>query len=127
MIHKIALVARILLGLMFTVFGINFFIPFLPTPPSTPAEGAFLTAMFNTGYFFPVLKTLEVVTGLLLLANLFVPLALILLAPIVFQIFFFHLFLNGIAATPMAIVMIALGVIVAYSRKESFASILKAK
>jgi putative oxidoreductase len=127
MLPKIALVARILLGLIFTVFGINFFIPFLPQPPLVGRELEFITALFKTGYIFPIIKTIEVSCGILLLANYFVPLALILLTPIVLNIFFFHFFLNGIGAAGMGIVMIVLGVTIAYSRKESFAAILKAK
>lgn len=127
MSSKVSLVARLLLGLVFTVFGLNGFLNFLPAPPLSGPEGEFLGAMVKTGYFFPIVKLIEVICGVLLLSGFFVPLALILLAPIVFQIFFFHLFLNGIAATPMAVVLIICGVIVAYSRKENFAGVLKAK
>ncbi len=127
MLNKIAFAFRILLGLVFTIFGLNGFLNFLPSPSLTPAEGEFLGAMVKSGYFFPIVKLLEVACGLLLLSGFFVPLALILLAPIVFHIFFFHLFLNGIAATPMAIVLIACGLVVAYSRKENFAGVLRAK
>ncbi len=127
MLNKIALGFRLVLGLVFTVFGLNGFLSFLPAPALSPAEGEFIGAMIKTGYFFTIVKIIEVVCGLLLLSNFFVPLALILLSPIVFQIFFFHLFLNGIAATPMAIVLIIAGITVAYSRKESFVGVLRAK
>ena len=74
--------ARIVLGLIYFVFGLNFFLHFLPTPPSAggPAD-SFAGALFQSGYFFPFLKGLEVVMGILLLAGVFVPLALVILAP----------------------------------------------
>src|SRR5438876_10334451 len=84
--------ARLFLGLVFTVFGLNFFLHFLPTPPLTPRAGAFAGALFATGYLFPLLKITEVVAGLLLLSNRFVPLALAVLAPVVINVVGFHLF-----------------------------------
>src|SRR5437868_5904386 len=76
--------ARTLLGLVFFVFGLNGFLHFIPQN-GTPPEGAaaFAGALFKTGYMFPLLKGVEVLAGLSLLGNRFVPLALALLAPIV--------------------------------------------
>ncbi len=68
--------ARLFLGLVFTVFGLNFFLHFLPMPPAPPRAAAFAGALFASGYLFPLLKATEVVAGLLLLGGLFVPLAL---------------------------------------------------
>ena len=67
--------ARVVLGLIYFVFGLNFFLHFLPTPPSAggPADN-FAGALFQSGYFFPFLKGLEVIMGLLLLAGVYVPL-----------------------------------------------------
>src|SRR6266404_1296969 len=85
--------ARLFLGLVFTVFGLNFFLHFIPAPPPAPRAGAFAGALFASGYLFPLLKTTEVVAGLLLLSGRFVPLALAVLAPIIVNIVGFHLFL----------------------------------
>jgi uncharacterized membrane protein YphA (DoxX/SURF4 family) len=87
-------VARILLGLVFLVFGLNYFVPFLPTPPMEGPAAAFAGALFATGYMFPLIKGIEVLAGALLLAGRFVPLALLLLAPIVVNIAAFHVFLT---------------------------------
>src|SRR6266436_2343571 len=72
--------ARLFLGLVFTVFGLNFFLHFLPSPTPAPRAAAFAGALFGSGYFFPLLKTTEVVAGLLLLTGRFVTLALAVLA-----------------------------------------------
>src|SRR5580765_7804474 len=85
--------ARLFLGLVFTIFGLNFFVHFMPTPPASPRGAAFAGALFASGYLFPLLNATEVVAGLLLLSNRFVPLALAVLAPIVINIVGFHLFL----------------------------------
>ena len=89
---KLPTVARVLLGAVFLVFGLNGFLHFLPQPPAPPRAMAFAGALFATGYFFPLLKATEVVAGVLLLLG-YVPIALTLLAPIIVNIAAFHLFL----------------------------------
>jgi len=90
---KLPTVARVLLGLVFLVFGLNGFFHFLPQPPAPPRAMAFAGALAASGYFFPLLKTIEVTAGALLLMG-FVPIALTLLAPIIVNIVAFHLFLS---------------------------------
>ena len=85
--------ARLVLGLIFFVFGLNGFLHFLPQPPMPAAAGAFAGALAASGYLFPLLKATEVFAGALLLAGVFVPFALTLLAPIIVNIAAFHLFL----------------------------------
>jgi uncharacterized membrane protein YphA (DoxX/SURF4 family) len=118
--------ARLLLGLVFTVFGLNFFLHFLPTPPSPPRAAAFAGALFATGYLFPLLKLTEIVAGLLLLSGRFVPLALTLLAPIVVNIVGFHLFLapSGLA---LPLVVLAAELYLAWSYRAAFAPMLHAR
>src|ERR1700681_3476001 len=82
--------ARILLGLIFFVFGLNGFLQFIPQPPMPEKAGMFMGALAATGYMFPLIKSVEVIAGALLLANRFVPLALALLAPNVVNILLFH-------------------------------------
>ena len=74
----------------------------LPAEPPEPASaGAFLGALFSTGYMFPLIKGTETLAGALLLSNRFVPLALTLLAPVLVNIVAFHVFLAP-AALPLA-------------------------
>ena len=100
---KVALIARIILGLIFFVFGLNGFFNFIQPPPMGEEAMAYMGALFATGYFFPVLKIFEIVSGALLLSGRLVPLALLFLAPIVLQIFLFHAFLSPDAGFPLAI------------------------
>jgi len=91
--RKLPTVARVALGLVFFVFGLNGFLHFLPQPPAPPRAMAFAGALFASGYFFPLLKSVEVAAGALLLGGVLVPFALTLLAPIIVNIVAFHLFL----------------------------------
>lgn len=91
---KMATVARILLGLIFFVFGLNGFLNFIPQPEELPEKlQAFTTGLMSAGYLFPLVKGTEVICGSLLLANRFVPLALVVLAPIIVNITGVHIFL----------------------------------
>jgi uncharacterized membrane protein YphA (DoxX/SURF4 family) len=120
---KLVLAARILLGLIFFVFGLNFFFNFIPPHPMPEAAGAFAGALFASGYFFVVLKVVEVASGLLLLAGRFVPLALALLAPIVVNIVLFHAFLAP-SGLPLAVVVLALEIFLAWSYRAAYRPML---
>lgn len=102
---RAVLVVRVFLGLLFFVFGLNGFFHFMPAPP--PPEGpagAYMVGLAATGYFIPLLKTVETVSGALLLVGAWVPLALVLLAPIVVHIALFNVLL---APTPESLVIAA--------------------
>jgi uncharacterized membrane protein YphA (DoxX/SURF4 family) len=118
--------ARLFLGLVFTVFGLNFFLHFLPTPPSPPRAASFAGALFASGYLFPLLKTTEVAAGLLLLSGRFVPLALAVLAPIVINIMGFHLFLAP-AGMALPLAVLAAELYLAWSYRAAFAPMLRAR
>jgi putative oxidoreductase len=90
---KLAVTARLALGLIFLVFGLNGLFAFFPTPPMPPEGGAFLGALAATGYLMPLLAITQALAGALLLLGVFVPLALVLLAPVLINIIAFHLFL----------------------------------
>ena len=87
---KVTLVIRLLLGLGFLASGVAFF--FTTPPPMEGALAEFFEGMAATRYFFILLKGTEIVCGLALLTGLFVPLALVVLAPIVLNIFLVHAF-----------------------------------
>ncbi len=118
--------ARLFLGLVFTVFGLNFFLHFIPTPPPAPRAAAFAGALFSSGYLFPLLKTTEVIAGLLLLSGRFVPLALAVVAPIVINIVGFHLFLAP-SGLPLALAMLATELYLSWTYRAAFAPMLRAR
>jgi putative oxidoreductase len=111
---KVYLGSRLLLGVIYFVFGLNGFLQFLPMPPLPEGAMSFMGGLASSGYFFPFLKGTEVVAGLLLLTGFAAPLALIILAPITLNIFLFHFFLTpGIQNSVFPIVLIALQLLAA--------------
>ena len=121
---KVILGARILLGLIFFVFGLNGFFHFLPQPPMSGPPAAFGGALLATGYMFPLIKATEVIGGVLLLSGRLVPLALTVLAPVVVNIVAFHLFLAP-SGLPLPLVIVALGVFLAWSYRSAFSGVLQ--
>lgn len=124
--QKVQLGARIIFGLGFVVFGLNGFLQFMPNPPVTPEAGALLGAFANTGYFFPMIKIIEIVVGALLLLDLFAPLAVVLIAPVLVGITTIHLFLNP-AGIPMMIFLHLLHGILVYNYKEYYQGLFTKK
>lgn len=124
------IIARILLGLIFFVFGLNGLFPFIPQPKDPMPAGAmaFATAMIQTGYMFKLVAATQTLAGFLLLINRFVPLALTLLAPVLVNIILFHAFLapSPAAFTPGVIALI-LELYLAWSYRSAFRSMLAAK
>jgi len=104
--------AQALMGLAFFVFGLNGFLHFMPNPELTGDAATYMGGLAAAGYFFYVLKAVEVVGGLLLLIRKFPALALVLLAPVVAQIFLFHAFLAPeglVLAVPLLLIEAYLG------------------
>ncbi len=118
-------IARILLGLVFFVFGLNGFLQFLPMPPMPEAPAAFMAALAATGYMFPLIKGTEIVAGALLLSGRFVPLALVVLAPVVVNIFAFHLVFTP-GEIGMSVVLVVLMAYLGFAYRDSFRGVLDA-
>ena len=119
-------IARVLTGLVWLVFGLNGFLQFLPLPPMGPRAGAFMGALAATGYMFPLIKSVEIIGGALLIGNRFVPLALTLLAPGLVNILAFHLFLEP-SGLPLPIVLLALEIYLARKYRHAFRPMLQAQ
>ena len=119
---------RYLLGLIFLVFGLNGFFNFLPQPPLPEAGLKFIMGLVESGYMMPLVKGIEVVTGVALLAGIFVPLALLLLAPVVVNIFLFHAFLApGGGGMVVPTLVLALLLITAWQNRSAWEKILSLK
>jgi uncharacterized membrane protein YphA (DoxX/SURF4 family) len=122
---KVPVVARTLLGLAFLVFGANFFLHFLPEPAPSPEIGAFIGALM-TSKILTIVKAIEVVAGLLLITNRFVPLALTLLAPVEIGILAFHSVFAP-AGLPLPAILVALTIYLAWAYRAAFAPMLRAR
>ena len=119
----VTLIARILLGLVSLVFGLNGFLNFLSMGPMpTGLAGQFVGALVLSHYFW-VVAALHIASGALLLANRFVPLALTLFGPVLVNIICFHLFLYPSGVAP-ALVVTVLWLMVFYANRQHFSGIL---
>ena len=121
-----ALIARILLGLVFFVFGLNGFLNFIPQPPlPTGLAGQFLTALVQSHYVLFV-SAIQLAGGVLLLVNRYVPLALVFLGPVIVNILLFHLLLNRTGIV-IAIIVAILWFIVAFHCRKYFSGLFVQK
>ncbi|HMD43690.1 MAG TPA: DoxX family membrane protein [Candidatus Acidoferrum sp.] len=118
----VALIARILLGLIFLVFGANLIHSFLPMPTPPPGlQTQFMTVMFGSHYMF-FIGLVQFIGGLLLIINRFVPLALVLLGPVIVNILLFH-GLMAPSGLPLALLVLSLWAILAWQARRNFAGI----
>jgi len=117
-----ALIARILLGLVFVVFGLNGFLQFIPGSLPPGLADQFASAMAQSHYVLAV-SAVEVVGGVLMLSGFYIPLALVLLGPVIVNILLFHIFLFPHGAAP-GIVVTILWFIVFFRNRQHFSAIL---
>jgi hypothetical protein len=121
----LANISRFLLALIFTVFGLNGFLHFIPAPPPSGVAGQFLGAMFVSKYLLFVFA-IQLIAGVLLLINRFVPLALTLLAPVIVNILLFHS-LMAPSGLGLALFVAILWAVVFASVRSAFAGILEVR
>jgi len=124
MAAKTILSARLLVGLVLFVFGLNGFFHLIPFPPMSGSPADFAGAMIAAGYLFPFVHATEVVAGALLLSGRFVPLALTVVAPVVLNILAFHLFLAP-SGLPFPLIIAALEVFLAWGYRSAFRPLLR--
>jgi putative oxidoreductase len=117
------IIARVLLGIIFVVFGSNAFLHFIPMPPMQGQAGAFIGALMSSGYIY-VVAGLQVVGGLLLLVGRCIPLGLTLLGPVIVNIMLYHIFLDPSGLTPACVISI-LALFVLWAHRDRFHAIFR--
>lgn len=123
-------IAAALLGLLFVVFGSNFFLNFIPMPadpsPADAPHKLFMAALFPTGYLAFV-KVLEILGGVLVALPKTRNIGLLILGPIIVNILAFHIFLTkgaGLFEPPLVLICV-LALFVLISERRAFAALLK--
>ena len=127
--RQVTLVARVLFGLAFTVFGLNgvlmlFGKAFMPPPKEMPeAAASFFQALTNTRFMLPLISGTQLISGLMILTGAMTPLGLTLLAPVVVNIILYHHYVdpNG---RGIAYAVLALELLLAYAYGPAFRGIL---
>jgi putative oxidoreductase len=122
--NKVIVLARILLGAVFVIFGANFFLHFLKTPMPTGDAGTYLGVLFMH-HFLYVVGALQLVGGLLLLVGRFVPLALVLLGPVIVNAILYHLLLEPVGYAP-AVLVTLLELFLLFAYRKSFRGLFDA-
>ncbi len=124
----LTIIARVLLGLPLVVFGLNMFFNFIPQPETAMPEGAvaFAGALFASGYMMPLIGITQLFTGVCLLTNRFVPLALVVFFPFMVNSIAFHVFLEP-SGLKMAGVFMFLNLALAWAYRAAYRPLLTAK
>lgn len=122
---KVYLAIRIIAGLMLVVFGSNKFLGFIDMQPGSLEMGAFMMALFQSGYLMKLVAVVEIVAGLSFLVNKYVALMAVVLMPVMLNAFLVHLFLDpsGIAG---ATVLLVFTILIMLENKGRYKDILKA-
>lgn len=116
---KVILVVRLLFGLMLVVFGLNGFLQFMPMPAMSAEAGAFMGALVSTKFYFPVIKTIEILAGVAFLTNKKVAFAAIMVYPVMVAAFLFHLGLD-IGGIGGAAVALTFNIVLIIANKEKY-------
>lgn len=127
---KIAMiVVRTLMGLLFLFASISYVLMVMGKFPMPPMEGPIKTfneGLAASGYFMILLKITEFICGILLVTGRFVPLALVILSPIIINIFMVHLLLDR-TGLPIAAFLVLANIFLAYCYRDAFKPLLTAK
>lgn len=126
---KIAIIiVRSLLGLLFVFSAVVvlFKVP-MDVPPPTGDSLTFMTGLMATGYFMTLLKVVELICGILLIVNIFAPLATVALFPISVNILFYHAFLDKPENLPSALFVILANLFLAYAYRKNYAGLVAPK
>ncbi|TWR30368.1 DoxX family membrane protein [Mucilaginibacter pallidiroseus] len=122
------LASRIILGLLYLIFGLDYFFKFIPyQPPLHPgAAGAFKAGLMAAGYFYPMQKTIQILGGLALLSNRFAPLAAVVLFPISLNVFLFHTLLAP-EAWQMGVLLLLPNLLLGWGYRKYYAGVFTVK
>lgn len=120
-----SVIARYLAGLIFLVMGLNGFLHFIPFPPPPGVAGQFMGALYVSHYLW-VIFAFQVLAGVLLLVNRYVPLALAVLAPVIVNILTFHA-LMAPSGLPMAVFVAVLWAVIFIDVRPAFSGLFRSR
>ncbi len=121
----VSVIARYLAGVIFLVFGLNGFLNFIPLPPPGGIAGQFMGALYASHYLW-VIFGFQVIAGVLLLVNRYVPLAVAVLAPIIVNILTFH-FLMAPSGLPLALFVTILWALIFIDVRPAFSGLFQSR
>lgn len=123
---KIAvIIVRVLMGLLFIFGSVTYFFNLIPTPELSGNIKIFNDGINASGYLMNLIKATELICGIAFVTGRFVPLASVVIAPVIINIFFVHLFLDR-TALPIGIFLILANIFLAFSNWEKYQPMLEA-
>jgi putative oxidoreductase len=126
-IKKATIVSRIILGFIYLVFGLDFFLHFIPYQPShTGRVAAFKAGLLGVGYFYPMLKSIQIVGGTSLLVNRYAPFFAVVLFPISFNILLYHTILVP-SGWLMGVILIVTNLFLGYAYRKYYSGMFVKK
>ena len=124
---KIAvIIVRVLMGLLFLFASISVLFNLVPQPVLTGNTKTFMDGVNATGYLMKLIKITELVCGIALVSGYFVPLATVVIAPIIVNIFLFHAFVDA-SGLPVGVFLVLANIFLAYAYRDKFKPLLEAK
>src|SRR5271167_398830 len=118
-------IARYLAGVIFLVMGLNGFLNFIPLPPPGGIAGQFMGALYVSHYLW-VIFAFQVIAGVLLLVNRYVPLAVAILAPVLVNILTFHA-LMAPSGLPLALFVALLWIVIFIEVRPAFSGLFQSR
>ena len=124
---KIAIIiVRVLMGLLFLFASISVLFNLIPQPELTGKVKVFMEGVNATGYLMTLIKITELLCGIAFVSGYFVPLATVVIAPVIVNIFFFHTFVDT-SGLPVAVFLVLANIFIAYAYRDKFKPLLEAK
>jgi hypothetical protein len=123
--RTLSAIARYLAGVIFVVFGLNGFLNFIPMPPPGGIAGQFMGALYASHYLW-VIFAFQLVAGVFLLVNRYVPLAVAVLAPVIVNILSFHV-LMAPSGLPLALFVAVLWAVIFVDVRPAFVALFQAR
>ena len=121
------LISRILLGFIYLVFGLDYFLHFIPYQPlHTGVTGAFIAGLKGVGYFYPMIKVIQITGGLSLLFNRYAPFSAVVLFPISLNVLLFHTILVP-SGWLMGVTLIVPNLLLGYGYRKYYSGMFTAK
>ncbi len=114
-----AVAARVFIGSVFVVFGLNGFFNFISVPPMPRDAVSFMSALAATGYMLPMVKLIEIIGGALVLSGTLTALGLLVLAPIVINILMFHVVLAP-SGLPLPLALLVACLYLAWYNRQAY-------
>lgn len=121
------LISRILLGFIYLVFGLDYFLHFIPYQPlHTGKTGAFIAGLKGVGYFYPMIKVIQITGGLSLMFNRYAPFSAVVLFPISLNVLLFHTILVP-SGWLMGVTLIVPNLLLGYGYRKYYSAMFTAK